>query len=262
MIYKFKDRKMVYIAGPYAHPDPVQNTNETIGTAEYLLGTGLITPVVPHLTLLWHLVSPHKVDFWYDYDLALLARCDALYRRPGLSTGADNEVIFAQEHDIPVFYDEPSLLDWASNSKEYVKPYNMGNSSDFRYAPDPYEEATAKPLGKPVVRTFETGANRDTDEGKLDYEGFISPFAWHRFGQYMLSCQYLKDGTLRSSDNWQKGIPVSAYMKSLLRHVIELWTQYRTDPASISEETLCATLFNAQGILHETLKERYANDKH
>ena len=232
MIYKFKDRKMVYIAGPYAHPDPVQNTNETIGTAEYLLGTGLITPVVPHLTLLWHLVSPHKVDFWYDYDLALLARCDALYRRPGLSTGADNEVIFAQEHDIPVFYDEPSLLDWASNSKEYVKPYNMGNSSDFRYAPDPYEEATAKPLGKPVVRT------------------------------YMLSCQYLKDGTLRSSDNWQKGIPVSAYMKSLLRHVIELWTQYRTDPASISEETLCATLFNAQGILHETLKERYANDKH
>lgn len=48
-------------------------------------------PVVPHLTLLWHLVIPHPVGFWYDYDSHLLAACDGYVRLPGPSAGADAE---------------------------------------------------------------------------------------------------------------------------------------------------------------------------
>lgn len=108
----FVTRPLVYLAGPYTRPDPVLNTHETIRFASKLLDEGLVTPFVPHLTLLWHLVSPREVDFWYDYDLAVLARCDALLRIEGESTGADKEVAFAVERGIPVFYDAAGLWLW------------------------------------------------------------------------------------------------------------------------------------------------------
>ena len=109
----FHDRPLVYLAGPYAHPDPIVNTHNTIRYATKLQDTGLVTVHVPHLTLLWHMVAPHEPDHWYAYDFAVLARCDALYRMSGTSTGADNEVSFAVERGIPVFTEQPDLLDWA-----------------------------------------------------------------------------------------------------------------------------------------------------
>jgi Domain of unknown function (DUF4406) len=110
----FPDRPLVYVAGPYVRPDPVDNTNKTIKFADRLHRTGKVTCVVPHLTLLWHVVAPHEPDYWYDLDLATLARCDALFRLPGDSTGADREVEFAGERGIPVFYSETDLLYWAA----------------------------------------------------------------------------------------------------------------------------------------------------
>jgi hypothetical protein len=110
---KHHERPLVYIAAPYAHPDPVENTHRAIKAADKLHATGLVTCHVPHLTMLWHTVSPHPADHWYDYDLAILARCDALLRLPGGSTGADNEVRFATERGILTFDDEIELLKWA-----------------------------------------------------------------------------------------------------------------------------------------------------
>ena len=108
------DRVLCYTAGPYVHPDCVENTNKTIHVAEELEATGLITAYVPHLSLLWHLVVPHDADFWYDYDLSILNRCDCLYRIPGKSSGADNEEAFATEHKIPIFSDLDELVGWAA----------------------------------------------------------------------------------------------------------------------------------------------------
>ena len=108
------DRPLVYIAGPYTNPDPVANTHRAIREAEAMMETGLVTPVVPHLSLLWHTVVPHEdVAYWYEYDLAILARCDALYRMEGASTGADAEVVFAHERGIEVFDAWIALYDWA-----------------------------------------------------------------------------------------------------------------------------------------------------
>jgi hypothetical protein len=111
----YKDRPLVYVAGPYTNPDPVVNTHTTVHVATELVDEGLVTPFVPHLTLLWHLVAPKPLSFWYEYDLAILARCDAVYRIEGASTGADKEVEFARENAIPVFTDREALREWAMN---------------------------------------------------------------------------------------------------------------------------------------------------
>ncbi len=112
------------------------------------------------------------------------------------------------------------------------------------------------------VRTFDTGATRDTDDGKPDYEGYLSPVALRAFGCYMLRHSVQSDGSHRPSDNWQKGIPIDAYMKSAWRHFFDWWEMHRAHDldfdAEMLEESLCALLFNVQGYLHETLRERPA----
>lgn len=111
---------------------------------------------------------------------------------------------------------------------------------------------TGKP--DPVVRTFASGANRDQDDTKLDYEGFLSPLVLEAFAEYMNKNRYLRDGTRRDSDNWQKGIPRDVYMKSMWRHFFAVWKSHRA--GSVSKEDLTALLFNVQGMLHELLVGR------
>lgn len=105
------------------------------------------------------------------------------------------------------------------------------------------------------MRTFETGATREANEDKLKYEGCLSPIVLRRFAQYMLKHELQSDGQRRKADNWQAGIPLDAYMDSLLRHTIELWLAHRGwGPVPDKAETLCAIFFNTQGYLHELLK--------
>jgi hypothetical protein len=119
------------------------------------------------------------------------------------------------------------------------------------------------------TRQFETGATRDADDGKLDFEGFIAPEVLQRYAEYMHKCR-LKNipagQTIRASDNWQKGIPRKAYMKSLVRHVIEVWREHRAiertpNVAWPDEEVLCAIMFNAMGYLFEVLREKRERDQ-
>jgi hypothetical protein len=83
-----------------------------------------------------------------------------------------------------------------------------------------------------------------------------------RFSQYMTKHRLQADGQLRDSDNWQKGMPLAAYMKGMWRHFLHLWTRHRGHPvrdpgAAVDiEEDLCAVLFNVSGYLHEILKTK------
>lgn len=110
------------------------------------------------------------------------------------------------------------------------------------------------------MRKFETGATRDADDAKLDYEGFLCPYAVERFAEYMHKHRQTPNG-LRDSDNWQKGIPLDAYMKSMWRHMHEVWKLHRagTIDERQLEDALCALWFNVQGYLHEILKDQRAN---
>ena len=73
------------------------------------------------------------------------------------------------------------------------------------------------------MRKFDSGATRDADTNKHDYEGFYSPLVMERFGAYMHRHRVQADGNLRDSDNWQKGIPKDAYIKSAFRHFMDWW---------------------------------------
>ncbi len=100
-----------------------------------------------------------------------------------------------------------------------------------------------------AIRCFESGATRDTDEGKLDFEGFLSPFALEAYAQYLHKHRRQRDGQLRASDNWQKGMPVDVCMKSLWRHFFAVWRGHRCGDVSVDD--LCGVIFNAMALLHE-----------
>lgn len=119
------------------------------------------------------------------------------------------------------------------------------------------------PSADAVMRQFESGATRHTDEGKLDYEGFLSPHVLKRYAEYLDEHRTQADGKLRDSDNWQQGIPLTVYMKSMLRHMMDVWGQHREEnyapPSALRkahEDALCAVMFNVMGYLYEILKER------
>jgi hypothetical protein len=134
------------------------------------------------------------------------------------------------------------------------------------YVPQPFggdREPLAKGPAIPAMRTFDTGATRNLDEDKLDYEGFLSPVVLRRYAQYMHTHRQQADGTLRSADNWQKGIPQDVYMSSMWRHFMDAWMTHRgyevnspeDDHVVGMEEALMALLFNVMGMAHEILKE-------
>jgi hypothetical protein len=105
------------------------------------------------------------------------------------------------------------------------------------------------------VRTFDTGATRDDESNKYDYEGFLSPLVLEAFAAYMHQNRVQVDGSLRDSDNWQKGMPLDCYMKSGFRHFMDWWMEHRGRASREGlEDALCGLLFNVMGYLHETLE--------
>lgn len=106
-----KMKPLVYIAGPYTSPDPVLNVRRAVKMAERVAASGAV-PIVPHLSMLWHLVSPQEIDYWYQYDLEILLHCHALIRLVGASPGADREVAFAEKEGTPVFIDGHAESFW------------------------------------------------------------------------------------------------------------------------------------------------------
>lgn len=110
---------------------------------------------------------------------------------------------------------------------------------------------------------FETGATRSADKGKLDFEGFFDPMVLKRYAEYLNKHRVQADGKLRESDNWQKGMPISRCVKSMLRHVWDVWMIWRGNAVKDEngkdvdiQDALCAVMFNVQVILRELLLER------
>lgn len=105
------------------------------------------------------------------------------------------------------------------------------------------------------LRKFATGATRDADKDKFDYEGFLSPTVLESYAAYMHKNRIQPDGNLRDSDNWKLGIPRAAYVKSAFRHFIQLWKEWRGQRREDELlEAANALLFNIMGFIHETLR--------
>jgi len=101
----------IFIAAPYERPDPCFNVRKAVLIAEELIKKGHV-PFIPHLCHLWHLVSPHERKYYLDYDFKWLKNCDALFRVPGESQGADQEVIEAREWGMTVYERMEDVPNW------------------------------------------------------------------------------------------------------------------------------------------------------
>jgi hypothetical protein len=109
-------KPLIYIAGPYSDPDPVLNTRRAIDAGMEVFDSGVAVPLIPHLTLLAHLVDPRPVEQWYRLDLGQLEHCSALLRLSGESSGADKEVDRARELVLPVFTAVAGAVAWAKET--------------------------------------------------------------------------------------------------------------------------------------------------
>lgn len=108
----------VYISAPYTFPDPIENTNLAITTANELYVSGVCVPIVPHLVMLWNTVTPHEPSFWSEYCLLVMRRCDAILRLGGISQGADKEIVEAKKVGIPIFYHVKELTTWLESDPD------------------------------------------------------------------------------------------------------------------------------------------------
>ena len=110
------------------------------------------------------------------------------------------------------------------------------------------------------MRVFKTGATRDTELDKIDYEGFMSPIVIEAFGKYMNKHRVQTDGKIRESDNWQKLFGEKHYdvcMKSLWRHFMDLWKEHRGFKSrSGIDDALCGIMFNAMAYYYKYLKNK------
>jgi len=98
------EKVRVYVAGPLTAGKTLKNIPNAIKVGNDLLERGFV-PFIPHLNVFWEFIYPHHPDsVWLAYDKQWLGVCHALLRLPGESPGADGEVDFAAERDIPVFY--------------------------------------------------------------------------------------------------------------------------------------------------------------
>jgi hypothetical protein len=99
----------------------------------------------------------------------------------------------------------------------------------------------------PKITKFETGAIRDTQEGKLDFIETLSFTALNRYITYMTG-KKIKYG----AGNFKKGIPIESYEKSLMRHIDKyMRNKYEYGNDEKNEDHLSAMVFNIFGILHE-----------
>jgi hypothetical protein len=181
---------------------------------------------------------------------------------PSTKYGPDHECKFRKDQ-------HPTYHQCTCGEKHEAEPWLRHNPTDGS-EPD-YSDSVGPINGSPMkvaadaseIRTFPTGATRDSSGGKPDYEGYLAPLVLQRFGEYMLEHQVQANGIIRSSDNWQRGMPRGVYLSSLLRHVIGttttpgLWALHRSrqDGKEI-EDALCAIIFNAQGYLLELIRAR------
>lgn len=107
------------------------------------------------------------------------------------------------------------------------------------------------------MRKFETGAVRDSENGKEDYTETISWTAFKRYAQYMTKCAE-KYGT----GNFKKGINIDSYERSMIRHLQKyMENKYEQGTIETDSDHLSAMVFNIFGIMHEEERVRKNGNK-
>jgi len=93
----------VYIASPYTKGDVAVNVRKSFIVADKLAREGYL-PFPPLFSHFWHFLFPHPYEYWMRLDKEWILHCNCVLRLPGESRGADEEVEYATNAGIPVFY--------------------------------------------------------------------------------------------------------------------------------------------------------------
>lgn len=98
----------VYIASAYTKGDTAVNVKVQLDMFNELATKGY-APFAPLWSHYQHIVHPLPYETWLALDLEWVKQCDVVLRIPGVSSGADREVAFAEERGIPVVYSAEEL---------------------------------------------------------------------------------------------------------------------------------------------------------
>jgi hypothetical protein len=127
-------KMLVYVSGPISRGDPWHNV-EQADWATLRLMQGGVAVINPMLSM-WAGAScmgepgshadpqpsghgafkDFSYERWLDDDKLIVSRCDAVFRLPGESVGADIETDHARSLGIPVFTEIDKLLAWAAGN--------------------------------------------------------------------------------------------------------------------------------------------------
>lgn len=105
-------KRLVYISGPISVGDQFRNVQLAINAFNDLLSAGVYAHC-PHFSAFAHMSQPRRHHEWMKLDIeAILPRCDAVWRLPGVSVGADEECREARRLGIPVFDQFSQVIQW------------------------------------------------------------------------------------------------------------------------------------------------------
>jgi len=88
------------------------NVRRMVRVANAILRLGCV-PNVPALCSFWHMIEPLPRSVWVEISRNEILRSDACFRMDGPSSGSEQEIEFAEESGIPVFYSLEELADWS-----------------------------------------------------------------------------------------------------------------------------------------------------
>lgn len=123
-----KKIETVYIASPYTLGNRERNVAISLDAANVLADLGFY-PFAPLLTHFWDLQHSRPYEYWLQYCLKWVERCDAVYRIIGESNGADIEVARALELSIPVFYNINNII--AHNDSVYNSVWTVNTTLTY-----------------------------------------------------------------------------------------------------------------------------------
>lgn len=108
-------RGLVYIAGPMTLGIREENIYRAVDAAETVWSMGF-APFCPQLSFYYDDIHHHTWEEWLAYDEFIISQCVAVVRIEGESKGADREVEFAREHNIPVFFTPSAFEIWSRHN--------------------------------------------------------------------------------------------------------------------------------------------------
>ena len=190
-----------------------------------------------------------------DNDKNMLDECDGMALMSGWASshGSDEEVAhFLKTRSVDqTVRDVNAWIRRATQEQYTLRAVKQGGK--MIPIPDTIADIRSVTL-PPTIRTFSTGATRDTDTNKLDFDGFLCPLVLERYAEYMNANRKMADGSLRGSDNWKAGVPQDVYRKSGWRHFFAFWKHCLSGNKAIAIVDACGILFNVMGWMHEELK--------